>query len=311
MTVGTFARRLGMLFHNEAEGKAPEDPPKRFEDSVEEIIGNEELASTVPLLTTQLADNFDSLDEHANLLATPVQSPLQTGGSSPFVLLEEPQVEVEIETEADVTLEEAEEARESPLHKRLSMSLITCHDGATSSQIFADVHHENAHFPEPAVEVEPLTNGVDHSYAFPSIAVEPESSKSSLNNDVENFSVSQEVEKLPSSEETKKSSSGQVEACAGIRCPIFEAKSPSQLEFKPQWLGKGFGANGLRVRGGQANSGKGGQSPLAVRVAVKNAANENKGQSGKLRQKGWQNIHLRVFNKRCLLKISLQILLSV
>lgn len=292
MTVGTFARRLGMLFHNEAEGKTPEDPPKRLEDSVEEILGNEELASTVPLLTTQLADNFDSLVEHANLLATPVQSPLRIGDSSPFVLLEEPQVQVEIETEADVTLEEAEEARESPLHKRLSMSLITCHDGATSSQIFAEVHCENPCFPEPAVEVEPLTNGVDHSYALPSISVEPESSKSSLN-DVENSPVLQEAEKLPSSEKTKESSSsGQTEACAGIRCPIFDTKSPSQLEFKPQWLGKGFGATGLRVRGVQANGGKGGQSPLAVRVAVKNSTNENKGQSGKPRQKGWYNIHL-------------------
>ncbi|XP_017270918.1 cell division cycle-associated protein 3 [Kryptolebias marmoratus] len=284
MTVGSFARRLGMLFHNEAEGKAPEDPPKRFDDSVEEVLGDEELASTVPLLTPQLADHFDSLAEHANLLATPVQSPLEIGDSSPFVLLEEPQVEVEIETEADISLEEAEEARESPLHKRLSMSLITCHEGATAAQVFAEVHREfHANFPESTVEVEPLSDGVDHSYALPCITVEPESSP---NNDEKNSSVPQEAGTLPSSEETNGSSpSGQAEACTGIRCPTFDTKSPSQLEFKPQWLGKGFGATGLRARGVQGKSGKGGQSPLAIRVAVKNANNENKRPPGKLRQK--------------------------
>uniref|UniRef100_A0A3Q3FDZ2 Cell division cycle associated 3 n=1 Tax=Kryptolebias marmoratus TaxID=37003 RepID=A0A3Q3FDZ2_KRYMA len=269
------------------------NPPKRFDDSVEEVLGDEELASTVPLLTPQLADHFDSLAEHANLLATPVQSPLEIGDSSPFVLLEEPQVEVEIETEADISLEEAEEARESPLHKRLSMSLITCHEGATAAQVFAEVHREfHANFPESTVEVEPLSDGVDHSYALPCITVEPESSP---NNDEKNSSVPQEAGTLPSSEETNGSSpSGQAEACTGIRCPTFDTKSPSQLEFKPQWLGKGFGATGLRARGVQGKSGKGGQSPLAIRVAVKNANNENKRPPGKLRQKGWQNVHLCV-----------------
>ncbi|XP_013868913.1 cell division cycle-associated protein 3 [Austrofundulus limnaeus] len=273
LTVGSFARRLGMLFHNEAEGKVHEDPPKSS-DSVEEVLGNEELASTVPLLTPQSADNFDSLAEHANLLATPVQLPLQIGNSSPFVLLE--QVEVEVETEPDISLEEAEEARESPLHKRLSMSLITCHEGATSTQIFAEVHQENTASPEPTADVEPLSNGVDHSYALPAIAVEPEPRKT-----VENSPVPQEAGKLPS-EETTGSSSEQVKTYVGIRCPTFDTKSPSQLEFKPQWLGKGFGATGLRARGVQGNAGK---SPLALRVAVKNATNENKGPSGKLKQK--------------------------
>lgn len=284
MTVGSFARRLGMLFHNEAEGKVHEDPPKSS-DSVEEALGNEKLASTVPLLTPQLADNFDSLAEHANLLATPVRLPLQIGNSSPFVLLEQPQLEVE--TEPDISLEEAEEARESPLHKRLSMSLITCHEGATSAHIFAEVHQENTAFPQPSGDVAPLSNGVDHSYAIPSITVEPEPSKT-----VANSPVPQEARKVPSSEETKgSSSSGQVKTCVGIRCPSFDTKSPSQLEFKPQWLGKGFGATGLRARGVQGNSGKAGKSPLAYRVAVKNATNENKGPSGKLRPKGWQNIY--------------------
>ncbi|XP_041842848.1 cell division cycle-associated protein 3 [Melanotaenia boesemani] len=302
-TVGSFARRLGMLFHNEAEGKAPEGPQKCFSDAVEEDLGGEELASTKPLLSSQLAQNFGSLAEHANLLASPVLSPLQTtNDSSPFVFLEAPQVEVEIETEADISLEEAEEARESPLHKRLSMSLITCHEGVTSSQIYSEVHNES---------VETLTQGVDHSYALPSVTVEPESPEPSLTTDTDNSPVEEspvqpeETEKVPISQEAKAlqrgssllpesclskpptvSSPEQPQACTGIRCPAFDIKSPSQVEFKPQWLGKGFGAPGLRARGMQGLSGKGGSSPLAVRVAVKNVTNENKGQSGKLKQKG-------------------------
>ncbi|XP_071326181.1 cell division cycle-associated protein 3 [Trachinotus anak] len=313
-TVGSFARRLGQLFHNETEGKVLDARQKHFNDIVEEeVFKSEELASTEPLLSPQTSQTFSSLAEHANLLATPVQPPLQSvGGLSPFVLLEKPQVEVEIETEADISLEEAEEARESPLHKRLSMSLITCHEGATSSQIFAEVHRDSTSSPVPSVEVEPLKDGVEHSYALPSVTVEPESlTELSPTTDLEDSPVQtsipepEEAEKLSSPEETKElvkesslppasassepptvPSPEQPQPCKGIRCPTLDSKSPSQVVFKPQWLGKGFGASGLRARGVQGPGGKGGSSPLAVRVAVKNATNENKGQSGKLKQKG-------------------------
>ncbi|KAG7216976.1 hypothetical protein INR49_001630 [Caranx melampygus] len=304
-TVGSFARRLGMLFHNETEGKILEPSQKQINDVVEEnVFQGEELASTEPLLTPQTSQTYSSLAEHANLLTTPVtQSVPSVGGLSPFVLLEEPQVEVEIETEADITLEEAEEARESPLHKRLSMSLITCHEGATSSQILAEVHRDSTSSPAPSVEVEPLGDGVEHSYAIPSVTVEPESTVEP--SPVQASPVQpEETEKLPAPEETKEvvkesslppvsaseppalPSPEQPQPCKGIRCPTFDSKSPSQVVFKPQWLGKGFGASGLRARGVQGQGGKGGSSPLAVRVAVKNATNENKGQSGKLKQKG-------------------------
>lgn len=311
-TVGSFARRLGMLLHGEAEGKATQSPQKRFSDAVEEEdFRVEELASTEPLLTPQLSHNFDSLAEHANLLATPV---LQgTGDSSPFVLLEEPQVEVEIETEADITLEEAEEARESRLNKRLSMSLIAYHEGTTSSYIFAEVHRDGNLSPEPqSAEVEPLTDSVDHSYALPSITVKPQSPvEPSLTSDADDSLVQgspaqpEEAEELPSSTEPKKNveetslppvsspsqpptvlNPEQSQVNTGIRCPTFDSKSPSQVVFKPQWLGKGFGATGLRARAVQGHRGKRGSSPLAVRVAVKNVNNENKGQSAKLKQKG-------------------------
>lgn len=297
-----------MLFHNDTESKLPEDPQKLFSDAVEEeeVFKSDELASTEPLLTPQSSQPFSSLAVHARLLDTPVQPPLHSlADSSPFVLLDKPQVEVDVETEADISLEEAEEATESPLHKRLSMSLITCHDGATSSQIFAEVHRDSTS-PVPSVEVETLTSGVDHSYALPSVTVEPESPvEPSPATDLGDSSVQtsppqpKEEEKIPSFEETKDSVKESLpsapapppivsgpQLCTGIRCPTFDSKSPSQVVFKPQWLGKGFGATGLRARGVQGHSGKGNSSPLALRVAVKNATNENKGQSGKLKQKG-------------------------
>ncbi|XP_078108720.1 cell division cycle-associated protein 3 [Sander vitreus] len=293
-TVGSFAHRLSMLLHNETEGKVPEAPQKLFNDAVEEeVFQGEELASTEPLLTHQSSHTFGSLAEHAHLLATPVQPPRQSvGDSSPFVLLEKPQVEVDIETEANISLEEAEEAIESPLHKRLSMSLITCHEGATSSQIIVEVHNDSTSSPVPSVEVELLGDGVDHSYALPSVTVEPESPvEPSLPNDLDG-SPAQSEEAKKSSEETKElveesslpSPPEQPQLSTGIRCPTFDSKSPSQVVFKPQWLGKGFGATKPSTRRVQA--GKGGSSPRAVHVAVKKVTIEINGQSGKLKQKG-------------------------
>ncbi|XP_047217268.1 cell division cycle-associated protein 3 [Girardinichthys multiradiatus] len=285
VTVGSFARRLGMLFHNEAEGKVPEAPQKRFSDPVDEVIRDEELSSTEPLLTPRQTNDLSSLAKHANLLATPVPTPQQfVGNSSPFELLWDPRVEVEIETEADISLEEAEEARETPLHKRLSMSLITCHEGATSSQVFVDVHRESPAFSEPNVDKDQLGDSVDHSYALPSITVQPEFSTESLEEAQRQPSPQETKSSLPPSEQPAVPNPKQLPVCTGIRCPSFDTKSPSQLVFKPQWLGKGFGATGLRSRGVQGN--KGGSSPLAVHVAVKNVNNENKGQTGKLKPKG-------------------------
>ncbi|XP_034001644.1 cell division cycle-associated protein 3 [Trematomus bernacchii] len=350
-TVGSFARRLGLLLHNESEGKVPEAPPKCFNDAVEEeaeedsFKGEEELASTVPLLSHQPSHTYNSLAEHANLLVTPLQS---KGDLSPFVLLQNPQeVDVELETETDLSLEEAEEARETPLHKRMSMSLITYHEGETSAQIFADVHCDGASSPRMSADVETLEDHVDHTYDLPTMTVEPEtpvepsfaadSEASPAQETEETETKAQETEtraqeteetetkaqeteetetkaqeteeaetKAQDTEETETKAQDTEEADikapveessssspapepptvsrSGIRCPSFDAKSPSQVVFKPQWLGKGFGATGIRAR--RVHSGKGGSSPLAVRVAVKNANSENKRLSGKLKQKG-------------------------
>lgn len=312
-TVGSFARRLGMLFHNETEGKAPETPQKHIYDAMEEALKGENLASTEPLLIPQPLGTFGSLAEHAKLLDTPEVPPVHSAGDvSPFLLLEEPQVEVELQTQADISLEEAEEARESPLHNRLSMSLITCHEGATSSQIFAEVHCDSTSSLEPGVEVEQLKDGVDHSYALPFITVETETPvEPSIPTDTDgspaqvSHAQSEEAEQIPPSEESKEldeemslppvpapaeqqivPSLEQPQLRTDFRCPTLDPRSPSQVVFKPQWLGKGFGTNGLRAKSVQGHCGKGGSSPLAIRVAKKNATNENKGQSGKRKQKG-------------------------
>ncbi|XP_053737557.1 cell division cycle-associated protein 3 [Synchiropus splendidus] len=288
-TVGSLARRLGLFFN--AEMEYPVSEGKSVEE--EKVLFKEELDSTEPLLTPQVRQSFGSMGEHAKLLATPVQPPVHTlGQSSPYILLEEPQVEVEIESELGV--EDAEEAIESPLHNRLSMSLITCHEGAPAFQIFAEVH---ADVPAaPNVEVQ---NDAEHSYAIPTITVEPNSSfePSVESTEPNSPTLPKMTAQLELAEETKEepdmaitceptscSSPQQQPICTP--CLTLDPKSPSQAVFKPQWLGKGFGATGLRARTIQGNSGKRASSPLAKSVAVRNVTNENKGVTGKLKQRG-------------------------
>lgn len=303
-TVGSFARRLGMFFHNETEGKAPKLFQKHTPDVMEELSkDDEELISPDPLLAPQPFQNPDRLADHANLLPTPVIPPVQSEADlSPFMLVEQPQVEVELHTGADISLEEAEEAQESPFHNRLSMSLITCHEGATSSHIFAEVHCESDSSPDPGVKAEVLVDDVDHSYSLPAIGIDAEvPDKSPLPSDADVASAEEEqsvaAEQIPSAVDSNHldkekplpqivCSPEQPKLSNHTGCPTFHPWSPSQVVFKPQWLGKGFAANGLRVKSVHGQGGKGGSSPLAVRVAVKNATNENKGQSGKRKQKG-------------------------
>lgn len=303
-TVGSFARRLGMIFHNETEDKAPKRFHKHTPDATEELSkDDEELPSTDPLLAPQPFQNLDPLADHVNPLHTPVIPPVHSEADlSPFMLLEQPQAEVELQTEADISLEEAEEAKESPLHNRLSMSLITCHEGAASSRVFAEVHRDGETSPEPGVDAEAVAEGVDHSYALPSISIDAEvPDRSPLPSDAEVAPAederSAEVEEIPPREDPDHLDgeekplpptvcSPEQQISNHFRCPTFDPRSPSQVVFKPQWLGKGFGASGLRPKSVHGQCGKGGSSPLAVRVAVKNANNENKGQSGKRKQKG-------------------------
>ncbi|XP_056141737.1 cell division cycle-associated protein 3 [Lampris incognitus] len=318
VTVDSLARRLSVFFHGEIPDEAAlptHRTPKRFNLNVEEVIFEEELDSTEPLLTPQPSQTPVSLAEQNNLVNT-VSSSLQgLGDSSPFVLLEEAQIEVG--AEVDLVLDEAEEATESPLHKRFSMSLITCHEGTAPSQIFAEVHNDSHLSLVPTADGKSFGEGTDRSCGLPSVTSAPECPTPvqisvpditdvvvpvSSEQPEETFQSSPsaqepaEVQDSPGSPTLSTSEPPTVpspvlspeppQPCTGIRCPTLETKSPSQVVFKPQWLGKGFGTTGLRARGVQARGGKGGSSPLAVRVAVKNIANENKGQSGKMKQKG-------------------------
>lgn len=303
-TVGTFARRLGMLFHSEINGHVAEIPEE--EDAVTP-------SAEEPFLSPQPSQTFSSLAEHACLLDTPVVPSVHSSGDvSPFLLLGEPQLEVELETEADLSLEEAEEAKESPLNNRLSLSLITCHEGAMSSLVLADVHCDGSSFLAPGVEEQLQVEGVDHSYAQPDPAAEPEplapqpaqesappaEAPAVITEEVEDVAneVTSPSAAAPTESATVQTFQQQPQPSTKIPCLKIDPKSPSQVVFKPQWLGNGFGTNKPRVKSVQQGQfGKGGSSPLAVRVAVKNLSNENKGQSGKRKQKGLHFTHDHCF----------------
>lgn len=279
-----------MLFHSETDGRVAETPEEE-EAAGEGVAQGDAPAADQPLLSPQPC-----------LLDTPVVPSVHSAGDvSPFLLLAEPQLEVELETEADISLEEAEEAKESPLHNRLSLSLITCHEGAMSSQVFADVHCDGSSFLAPSAEDELQAEGVDHSYARPVVAAEPETLVEVPQPTDESLPPAQASPVLSEGKEdlAKEASSPsaaalpepaaaeQPQPSTKIPCLKIDPKSPSQVVFKPQWLGNGFGTNKPRAKSvQQGQCGKGGSSPLAVRVAVKNMSNENKGRSGKRKQKG-------------------------
>ncbi|CAF97826.1 unnamed protein product [Tetraodon nigroviridis] len=269
-TVGSFTRRLGMIFHNEAEGKAPKAFQKRAPDAMEELSkDDEEPTPTEPLLAPQPSLDRERLADPADLLHTPVLPPVQREADlSPFMLVEELQAEVELQTEADLSLEEAEEAKESPLHRRLSLSLVTCHEGAASSQVLAEIHRDADPSPDPGVTAEVVVDGVERSPALPSLSV-PDRSPLPGRADVASGETAQipppdsdhlDKEKLPPQTAC---SPEQPKLSGRIRCPTIDPRSPSQVVFKPQWLGKGFGTNGLRVKSVHGQGAEG-RSPLQI-----------------------------------------------
>ncbi|KAJ3598530.1 hypothetical protein NHX12_002041 [Muraenolepis orangiensis] len=348
--VGSLARRLGMLFHSEvpdtvSQGHLLEEEKVVEEEGVveehrgvveehrgvveehqgvveeHEVVGGQE-SSDEPLLSRQPSQTLTSMAEHATLLTTPVLPIECVGSSSPFVLLEEAQADVYMNTE-DLSLEEGEEAKESPLHKRLSMSLITCHEGAPQSPIFTEVQiHKGPASPLVAAPTITITAECpptpDHvpclqvaAEDVPVTLASPEQPEEALQVPVEEAlqvpveealqvpveealqvpveeALQVPGEQQPSTLALPLSSSPapsqeQARPSTGIQCPTIDPRSPSQVVFKPQWLGKGFGTAGLRAKGVRAS--KGGSSPLAVRVVVKNIHNENRTQSTKTKQK--------------------------
>ncbi|XP_046889967.1 cell division cycle-associated protein 3 [Hypomesus transpacificus] len=405
-TVGSLARRLGMLFLGDSLPSKPSAPSNLKVEEVE-VLGDGEQGSSEALLTSQATRTDDS--------SSPVLPSLQSVCSdTPLVqshLVHLADAEADAEMEADFTYEEAEEARESPLHKRLSMSLITCLEGTVPAQVFADVHHAYPPSPLSYADTKSHTDGPEHSYALPSITfdlmshvtpsqhtvvvvanvtqgpeelveaehvevapveaehvevapveaehvdvapveaehvevapveaepvdvapveaepvevapveadpvevvpveaepvgvvlveAEPVEVASVEAEPVEVVSVeaepvevvsveaepvevtSVEAEPIEGTQASSPSPGLTLQPQTGIRCPVFDAKSPSQVVFKPQWLGKGFGTAGVRARG-RGGKGASSSSPLSVRVATKKAANENRA-SSKQKQRG-------------------------
>ncbi|XP_059920043.1 cell division cycle-associated protein 3 isoform X1 [Gadus macrocephalus] len=318
-TVDSFACRLGRLFHSEVSDQVPQGnflPPclNMEEEEVMEgegVVGNEQ-SSGEPLLSRQPSKTLTAMAEHATLLTTPVLPVDCVGSSSPFVILEKAEEEAHMNTE-DLSVEEAEEAKESPLHKRLSMSLITCHEGASPAQIFTEVEVHVG--PTSPLAKAATTEEHIHSSVVPAVTIDAEAPPCPAQVSSIEVAAVDDAPVVPTSperpEEAAQAPAGEQPAtdapqcaaatlslpvascpapsrdqprpCTGIQCPTFDPRSPSQVVFKPQWLGKGFGTAGLRARGVRAS--KGGSSPLAVRVTVNNVNNENKGKSTKTKQK--------------------------
>ncbi|XP_071254017.1 cell division cycle-associated protein 3-like [Salvelinus alpinus] len=307
VTVSSFARSLSMLLHSDSVERVAPVPFNKFPNLnvEEEAVVEGELGSSEPLLSPQPSQVSGDMIQPSPQSVTSHTLLIQ----SPFVLVAEAQIEVE----ADFTLEEAEEAKESSLHKRLSMSLITCHDGVAPSPTFAEVHYDSPASPLPENAAAELhKEEPDHAYALPSVTSDPAQPLTPMAEpsiptvtELTEVTVTTEMLKVevptpvvepmmpvtvspvvPSTTTTgpSPSVSQQQSQATGIRCPTFDTKSPSQVVFKPQWLGKGFGATGVRARG---RGGKGGSStsPLSVQVGNKNTANENKGQSVKQKQR--------------------------
>ncbi|XP_042596545.1 cell division cycle-associated protein 3-like isoform X2 [Cyprinus carpio] len=303
MSVTSLARRLSTFFLNDVKSGSDSVsplPPVSKPPGLPNVNLQNEAGPRDPLLPLVKAQNSSTLNGHTDAVSTPARSsPSEGYGSicrSPFVLIGDTQMEVEVDAEA--SLEEAEEALllgASPLKKELSLSLLACREGVYSSSL-----EEHPLTPLPPAERQA---NEDHSYAL--FSVPPQSTEHETSTPVDEAIVTSEADEVPSQtseeqvtsavpessheqqEESKpptpqsavsssKSSpvtGGQVETVqSGIRCLKFDTRSPSQAIFKPQWLGVGFGSTGVRARGVQARGKTSVSSPLSTKNT---ATNEN------------------------------------
>ncbi|XP_007250948.3 cell division cycle-associated protein 3 [Astyanax mexicanus] len=300
VTVSSLARKLSTFFLSDietADSDSALHPHVSFtkHPSLSTVEQQDELSATEPLLPPQ--------SNHSAPPSSPVAcSPSVGYGSfcnSPFVLVGEAQVEVDADEE--VTLEEAEEALllgESPLRRELSLSLLACREGVYSPEFYSSAEERPATPLPPSEEKEHS----DHPYALPQVSSEPilpspevvqpiEEEKPATEAPApvsENVPIQAEQPKLADPEpvrtSSKPSSTLNVQRESGILIPRFDPRSPSQAVFKPQWLGVGFGATGVRARGVQSR-GKGTSSPLSSRKPPMDE-NENKVVLGKQKQRG-------------------------
>ncbi|XP_067305029.1 cell division cycle-associated protein 3 [Pseudorasbora parva] len=293
VSVTSLARRLSTFFLNDVKSGGDSVsplPPVSFTKHPSLPNGAQENGTCPrePLLPPVKAQNSAALSERTDAVFTPaLPSPSLGYGSicgSPFVLMADAQVEVEVDTEA--SLEEAEEALllgSSPLRKELSLSLLACREGVYSSSL-----EERPLTPLPPAE--------DHSSVAPStesetttpvaeIVMIPEEAEVPSQTSEEQVTaalpelchgqleVTKPLSPQPAVASSKSSpvTSIQVETVqSGIRSLKFDTRSPSQAIFKPQWLGVGCGTSGVRARGVQ------GRGKTSSPLSTKNTAtNEN------------------------------------
>ncbi|KAJ8289875.1 hypothetical protein GJAV_G00006300 [Gymnothorax javanicus] len=295
-TVNSFARRLGMLFLNEAVDQSLPFPAVKFSEMQNHNLEEErEMDSSEVLLPLQHSSCLDPLSPSISVLSTPLTGLTIDGevcGSQTKVdELSQEYVEV------DQILESEEVTTEDnlPLNKRLSLSLLACHDGVVNSPTSDDTSCSISPLPDIGA-CKDLDS--EAPLSLTPVSVMPLSTETSapcidkgepLNERTEtpakpdsNAQGSPRPDAIPSPGESLPAQAG-LEQIA-VKLPTFDTRSPSQVVFKPQWLGVGFGVAGVRARGVQGK-GKGSSSPRSVRVGARNAGNENRGPVSKQKQK--------------------------
>ncbi|XP_058256012.1 cell division cycle-associated protein 3 [Hemibagrus wyckioides] len=306
VTVSSLARRLSTFFLNDVmvgdSAPTPFPPVSLAEHhSMPSVEQQDELSSKEPLLPPHSCDSLSGPIKCPSTLAD-CSSSMGYGSfcSSPFVVIGE--VQVEGGTDADTTIDEAEEAvllGESPLKRELSLSMLGCREGVYSPEFFPSAEER------PSTPLPPFEDrqDVDHSYVHPCITCKPVQSAlvpvqeailppstTDTPQSPEQEIVVEEIAIAPEQGLQQKSMSANSEPTKSevlvpaITFPKFDTRSPSQAIFKPQWLGVGFGASGVRARGVQ-NRVRGTSSPLSTRRPTTDE-NENKVVLNKQKQRG-------------------------
>ncbi|XP_048880976.1 cell division cycle-associated protein 3 [Brienomyrus brachyistius] len=269
-TVRSFTRRIGMLLLNDGE-EGVKLPPSH----------------TIPKLKDLTGDVEGEMDSTELLLPlNPSLDPITSPNS-------DSDIEVEMGIEANQFLEN-EVDDSPPLDVKLSSSLLTCHEGVVSSLSLAGDLHLSCN---PPLDPDTLNDLVaeDAQSVFPE-GTRPSSPEPSIhsaplvNSEAETSTCTAECQ--PETEvpccpsPASQIQPPQNQPASGenrIRLPTFNTQSPSQVVFKPQWLGVGFGVAGVRARGLQGR-GRSGASPLSLRNG-QNTGSENRGQMTKQKQR--------------------------
>ncbi|KAJ8287779.1 hypothetical protein COCON_G00004380 [Conger conger] len=311
-TVHSFARRLGMLFLNEGGDRVAPLPPMKFSEvhslSLEEEGG---MDSVKPFLPPHPSSDSDALAPGVCIPPAPACPAHQArDGEAASAHSAASQAEDEGpeggEVDGSLESEEATTDDDLPLNKELSLSLLACHDGEASSDVSDDASRPHSPLPDiepcgyldqevyPEACPSPTPDSVPPSSSEVSPTTSPtcgdvaEPQNDSADSPAKLESGAEESPKpaaanpAPSRNENPRAQAGWDHM--GLKLPTFSTKSPSQVVFKPQWLGVGFGVTGVRARGVQGKA-KGSSSPLSVRVGGRKAGNENRGPVAKQKQR--------------------------